>query len=174
MCLGLGVIAFMVWILWSERSGAPWVPTTRRKVGRMLELAEVGADDVVYDLGCGDGRLLLAAARERGARAVGVEIDPLRWLWCRARVAAAGLGDRVHVVRGDLFAQDLSEATVVVSYLLQDTSERLGRKLLQEAPGARVVSNVFTFPNLRLIRRDERARITVYAVEAGGRPPDAQ
>ena len=126
-------------------------------------LAEVGPEDVVYDLGCGDGRLIVAAARRCGAQAVGVEIHPLRVLWCRALIAALGLGDRVRVVRGDLFRQDLGDATVVICYLLQRTNDKLEGKLKQElAPGARVVSKRYRFPGLRLVRQDERDNLYLY------------
>jgi methylase of polypeptide subunit release factors len=138
---------------------------SRRAIRKLLAMAEVGPDDVVYDLGCGDGRVILAAARQCGARAVGVEIHPLRVLWCRAWIAVLGLRERVRVVRGDLFAQDLREASVVVCYLLQRTNHRLEGKLRHELPpGTRVISKRFTFPGLRLVRRDERDKLYLYNV----------
>jgi predicted RNA methylase len=129
----------------------------------MLDMAQVGPGDLVYDLGCGDGRLIVAAARRYGARAVGIEIHPLRVLWCRAWIAVLGLRDRVKVVRGDLFAQDLSDATVVTCYLLQRTNDKLEGKFRRELdPHTRVVSKRFTFPGLRLVRRDERDKLYLY------------
>jgi predicted RNA methylase len=159
-------MALLVSILWPSFRGAPWVPTPRNVVHLMLTMAEVGPGDVVYDLGCGDGRLVVAAARDYGARAVGIEIDPLRYLWCRLRIALSGLGDRVRIVYGDLFAQDLSEADVVTCYLLQATNDRLEGKLERELrPGTRVVSNTFTFAKLHLVRQNARAHLYLYDLE---------
>jgi predicted RNA methylase len=154
-------------IFWPGLRGAPWVPTPIHVVDRMLEMAEVGPDDVVYDLGCGDGRLILAAARDYGARAVGIEIDPLRYLLCKRRIIALGLQDRVRVVYGDFFEQDLRDADVVTCYLLQTTNKKLVSKLRQELdPGARVVSNSFTFPGLHLVCQDDRNELYAYKMDA--------
>ncbi|MFN0163559.1 MAG: SAM-dependent methyltransferase [Burkholderiales bacterium] len=123
---------------------APYITTPEPVVRAMLDLARVGSDDVVYDLGCGDGRIVIAAARERGARGVGVEIDID--LVDRARVAArqAGVANRVRIERGDLFEMSLRDATVVMLYLGEDLNTRLWPKLMRELrPGARVVSHRF-------------------------------
>ena len=150
-------------VLWPRLRGALWLPMRMRAVYKLLDLAEVGPEDVVYDLGCGDGRLIIAAARRYGARAVGIEIHPLRVLWCRALIAVLGLRDRVRVVRGDFFKQDLSDASVVICYLLQRTNHRLEGKLKQELrPGARVISKRFTFPGLHLVRQDRRDKLYLY------------
>jgi SAM-dependent methyltransferase len=162
--LGLGVmVVFVVSVSWTTARGAPWVPTSMKRVHKMLAMAEVGPGDLVYDLGCGDGRMIITAARRYGARAVGIEIDPLRYLWCQTLITTLGLRDRVRVVYGDFFAQDLSDADVVTCYLLQSTNERLQGKLRQELdPGTRVVSNDFTFPRLHLLRQDTRAKLYLY------------
>lgn len=122
----------------------PYVQTPHRVVDAMLQLAAVGKDDVVYDLGSGDGRVVIAAARDFGARGVGIEIDPrlvaegTRWA-ARARVA-----ERVRFVQQDLFQTDLSPATVVTLYLTRELNVRLRPKLLRELrPGARIVSHRF-------------------------------
>ncbi len=156
----------MVWIFWTKPRGAPWVTTPLSRVRKMLELAEVGPGDLVYDLGCGDGRILVIAARQFGARAVGIEIDPLRYLWCRALVGVLGLGGQVQVVHGDFFKQDLSSADVVVMFLQFDTNDLLSLKLVDELrPGARVVSHVATFSGWSPTRLDKRNKIYMY--EAG-------
>jgi SAM-dependent methyltransferase len=157
------VLVISVW--WTQSRGAPWVPTPMSKVHKMLQMAEVGPEDRVYDLGCGDGRTIVTAARRYGARAVGIEIDPLRYLWCQMLITVLGLRDRVRVVYGDFFAHDLSGADVVTCYLLQSTNEKLQGKLKQELhPGTRVVSNSFTFPGLRPLRRDSDAEIYLYGL----------
>lgn len=123
-------------------------------------MAEISPDDLVYDLGCGDGRVIISAARRYGARAVGFEIDPLRYGWCRFLVWLFRLGDRVQVVYGDFFTHDLGQADVVICYLLQATNLKLEPKLLRELrPGTRVVSNSFSFPSLEKVRQDKDARL---------------
>jgi predicted RNA methylase len=161
--LTLLALVFLVSTLWTQSRGAPWAPTSFGKVQDMLAMAETGPDDLVYDLGCGDGRIIIIAARNFGAQAVGIEIDPLRYLWCQLLITVLGLRDRVRVVRGDFFAQDLSEAGVVTCYLLQSTNEELQAKLVRELqPDARVVSSDFTFPELQLLRQDGEAKIYLY------------
>ena len=153
-------------VFWPRLRGAPWLPTPMRVVYKLLDMAEVGPGDLVYDLGCGDGRLIIAAARRYGARAVGIEIHPLRVLWCQALITVLGLRGRVQVVRGDFFTQDLSDADVVTCYLLQGTNNKLEGKFKQELdPSTRVVSKRFTFPGLHLVRQDDRDRLYLYTLE---------
>lgn len=124
----------------------PFVWTSEETVDAMLTLAGVGPRDVVYDLGCGDGRIVIAAAANYGARGVGIDIDPAPLRFAAAGAERAGVADRVRFVRGDLFEADLREATVVTLYLFESLNRRLLPKLLRElAPGARMVSHKFTF-----------------------------
>lgn len=165
-------ITFLVSIVWTHFWGAPWVPSSRPVVHNMLTLAEVAPGDVVYDLGCGDGRVLITAARRFGAQAVGIEIDPLRYLWCQMLITVLRLRRRVKVVFGDFFSQDLSEADVVTCYLLQDTNQKLAVKLLGEMrPGTRVVSNTFTFVGIDPVCEHGRVRLYVFHPEP--EPPTA-
>lgn len=121
-----------------------FVPTPSSIVRAMLELADVTPSDVVYDLGSGDGRIVIAAAREYGARAVGVELDPDLVKTSRKRAEKAGVADKTTFIEGDLFKTDLSDATVVTLYLSFSTNRRLESKLMKELkPGARVVSHRF-------------------------------
>jgi predicted RNA methylase len=118
--LTIGVILLLVLgisITWPYQRGAPWTPTPMGKIHKMLSMAEVGPDDLLYDMGCGDGRMVVTAARRYGARAVGIEIDPLRYLWCQFLVSLLGLRERVRIVYGDFYAQDLHDANVVTCYL---------------------------------------------------------
>jgi cyclopropane fatty-acyl-phospholipid synthase-like methyltransferase len=152
-------------IAWSGVAGAPWLPSARHRVRRMLELAAVQPDDVVYDLGSGDGRVLLTAAQDFGARAVGIEIDPLRCLWTQKRLTAQGLDDQTDVIWGNFFNEDLSEADVVTVYLRQDTNNRLMKKLRSELrPGARVVSNTFIFPGWEVETIDREEHLYLYHI----------
>ncbi len=123
-----------------------FVPTPQSVVNAMLELAKVTKDDVVYDLGCGDGRIVVTAAKQFGARGVGIDIDPKRIAESNANAVAAGVTDRVKFLHTDLFADstNLSEATVVTLYLLPSLNRRLLPKLQRELkPGTRIVSNSF-------------------------------
>jgi precorrin-6B methylase 2 len=157
------IIVFVISIFLTDFFGAPWVPTPRKLVPKMLTLAEVGPDDVVYDLGCGDGRIIIAAARHYGAKAVGIEIDPLRYLWCQAMVSLFGIRDRVTVVYSNIFTQDLSPATVVTCFLRQRTNNKLEGKLLKELqPGTRVVSNTFIFPTVPAVAGDDVVRLYLF------------
>jgi SAM-dependent methyltransferase len=122
----------------------PDVRTPLVVVNEMLRLASVSPDDVVYDLGSGDGRILIAAARDRGARGVGLEIDPALVAESTERALRLGLADRVSFLQQDLFQADLRPATVVTLYLSPDLNRRLRPKLLSELrPGARIVSHAF-------------------------------
>ena len=121
-----------------------YVPTPQPVVDAMLELAAVKSSDIVYDLGSGDGRIVITAARKYGAHGVGIEIDPALVKQANANAAAAGVSDRVRFVTGDIFTAKISEATVVTLYLLQSINERLRPKLVRELkPGTRIVSHVF-------------------------------
>lgn len=122
----------------------PDVRTPLVVVNEILRLANVTTDDVVYDLGSGDGRILIAAARDRGARGVGVEIDPALVAQSAERARRLGLAHRLSFRQQDLFEADLTPATVVTLYLSPDLNRRLRPKLLRELrPGARVVSHSF-------------------------------
>jgi ribosomal protein L11 methylase PrmA len=121
----------------------PFVPTPEPVVEKMLDLANVGPKDVVYDLGSGDGRIVILAA-QRGARAVGVDIDPQRIREARANARRAGVQERVELRQGNLFDVDLAPATVVTLYLLPGVNLKLKPKLLDELrPGTRIVSHSF-------------------------------
>ena len=127
------------------KKDVPYVPTPQNVVDEMLRLANVTKDDVVYDLGCGDGRLVITAVKQFGAkRGFGVDIDPDRIAESNANAKAAGVTDRVQFAVQDLFQTDLKDATVVTLYLLPEVNLRLRPKLLSELrPGTRVVSHSF-------------------------------
>ena len=127
----------------------PYIPSTRGNVDEMLRLAAVSAHDVVYDLGSGDGRIVIAAARDYGARGVGIDIDPalVRESGENARRAGVGVSERTAFRASDIFAVDLREATVVTMYLLSGLVAKLEPKLLAELkPGTRIVAHDYGFP----------------------------
>jgi precorrin-6B methylase 2 len=157
------IMVFLMSLVSTSSKGAPWVPTSRQVVYTMLSMAEVKSGEVVYDLGCGDGRVLITAARRFGARAVGIEVDVSRYLWSVFAVTLMGLWKQVRIIRGDLFSVDLREADVVFTYLLQDTNDRLKDKLRRELrPGTRIIANTFVFSGLPLVATDEELHLYLY------------
>lgn len=144
-------------LLLSSQTLAPYVPTPPDVVERMLELAAVTRDDVVYDLGSGDGRIPIAAARRHGARGVGFELDPRRVEEARANARAAGVEDRVDFHVQDVLTADLSPATVVTLYLLSSSNARLRPILARQLkPGTRIVSHAFSMGSEWPADRTER------------------
>ncbi len=130
---------------WEGQVGdVPYVPTPPEVVEAMLKLAQVKKGDIVYDLGCGDGRIVVMAAQKFGARAVGVDINPVRIKEAEENARNAGVTDRVRFIQGNLFEADIKEATVVTLYLLSDVNLKLRPRLLKELkPGSRIVSHSF-------------------------------
>ena len=174
MSLTLALVAAALAVLvvlcavWLRSGDARWVPASRSTVRSMLELSGAGPDTLVYDLGSGDGRVLFAAARDFGSRAVGVEINPLRWLLTQLSISRRRLRGRVRVRLGSLFDQDLSPAGVVTCYLSPAANRRLEGKLIRElAPGTLVVSYRFRFAGLPLVGQDDRLGIYLYRVGPG-------
>lgn len=120
-----------------------WVPTTEALIEKMLDLAQLTADDYLIDLGSGDGRTVIAAAK-RGATALGIEYNPDMVALSKQRAAEAGVAERASFTAADLFASDFSRATVITMFLLPDINLRLRPQILDLAPGTRIVSNTFT------------------------------
>ena len=120
-----------------------FVPTPSDVVDAMLKLAKITSTDVVYDLGSGDGRIVIAAAKMFGAHGVGIDIDPERTREATANARAAGVADKVTFRTEDLFTADISPATVVMMYLSPSVNSRLAPKLMQLKPGTRIVSHAF-------------------------------
>lgn len=145
----LGAVAAQVPPDLESQRVAPYAATPQSVVTEMLKLANVGPADFIVDLGSGDGRLVIAAVKEFGARGgFGVDINEGYVAYANAKAAEAGVADRVKFYAGDLFATDVSRATVVTVYLFQGAMARVGEKLRSElAPGTRVVSHDFTFPD---------------------------
>jgi tRNA G37 N-methylase Trm5 len=131
----------------------PFVPTPHPVVEKMLQLAAVKPDEVVYDLGAGDGRIVFTAVNKFSAMGVAVELDPWRSSLIREKVIRLGLKERVEVRQEDLFQTSLRGADVVTLYLLPEANRRLSKKLLQELPsGARVVAHDYPIPGWRPIK----------------------
>ena len=134
----------------------PYVPTADRVLDQMLDVAKITKQDVVFDLGCGDGRIVIAAAKRFGARGVGIDIDPQRIREANDNARAAGVQNQVKFILQDLFEANISSATVVMMYLLPDVNLRLRPKLLAELkPGTRIVSHNYDLGDWRPLRTIE-------------------
>lgn len=151
------------------QQGAPrtpdviFVPTPQDVVEAMLKMAQVGANDVLYDLGSGDGRIPIAAAKIYGIRAVGIDIDPQRVREANGAARAAGVADKVRFLNQDLFTADIHEATVVTLYLLPALNVRLIPKLNNEVrAGTRVVSHAFGMGGARPLQTETVNGRTIY------------
>ena len=139
-----------VWMSWIPARSqeplpeVPYVPTPEEVVMEMLKMAGVTRNDIVYDLGCGDGRIVITAAKVFGARGVGVDIDPNLIRQSNENARKAGVADRVKFIEQDLFETDIQEATVVALYLLPELNLQLRPKLLRDLkPGSRIVAHEF-------------------------------
>ena len=129
-----------------EGKDSVWVPTSPELVEKMLDLAKVTADDFVIDLGSGDGRMVIAAAK-RGARALGVEFNPEMVKLSQQLAAEAGVAERATFVQGDMFTADISKATVLALFLLPENLRQLEPKFRALRPGTRIVVNSFGIPD---------------------------
>jgi precorrin-6B methylase 2 len=155
--LSLATIAALVMPSSAQQAPAPlrspdviFVPTPQEVVDAMLKLAKVSANDVVYDLGSGDGRIPITAARTYGARGVGIDIDPQRIKEATENLKTSGMGDKVRFLNQDLFTTNISEATVVTLYLLPSLNLKVLPKLNAELkPGTRVVSHAFDMGDIK-------------------------
>lgn len=127
----------------TKRPDVVFVPTRPEVVEKMLELAEIKTNDILYDLGCGDGRIVVAAAKKYGIKAIGVDIDPQRVKESLENVRTNNVGHLVTIKQADIFELDFSDASVVTMYLLPDLNVRLMPKLAKLKPGTRIVSNDF-------------------------------
>lgn len=141
----------------------PYVPTDEKIVHAMLDLAEVSSQDVLYDLGCGDGRIVVAAALERNTHGVGIDIDPMRITEAIEYAGHTGVEHMVHFYEGDLLEVDFSQATVVTLYLLDLVNVQLRPRLLDELrPGTRIVSHAFDMGDWKPDRRENCGSINIY------------
>jgi SAM-dependent methyltransferase len=165
---------------WAEGKDVPFVPTPPKVVEAMLKMAKVTSDDFVIDLGCGDGRIVIAAAKEFKARGRGVDFNPKRVQEANANARQAGVRGRVQFVQGDFFEADIRDATVVTLYLLSSVNLKLRPKLLKELRvGSRIVSHGFDMGDWKPDRTEEEdgriIRLWTVTGEAkaayGGEPP---
>jgi ubiquinone/menaquinone biosynthesis C-methylase UbiE len=146
---GMLLAAVLVSSALGRKPDVGFVPTPPSAVERMVEMAGVRAGDLVYDLGCGDGRIVIAAAKQQKIKAVGVDIDPERVAESRENVRVAGLESSVEIRQADVFDLDLSDADVVFLYLTPRLNARLMPQLRKLKPGARIISYEFDMGNAK-------------------------
>ncbi|NOY99728.1 MAG: methyltransferase domain-containing protein [Chloroflexi bacterium] len=162
-------LLYGLWVVIPVLHGLPWIPTGRERIRRALEMARVRPGEIVYDLGAGDGRVLVMAAREFGAQAVGIEASPLHCAVAWLRALFSGSLSRVRVRRGNFFRADLRDADVVFAYLTSRHVLRLQPQLERQLrPGTRVVTISFDFPDWQPAAFDKKDLIFLYRM-----PPDA-
>jgi SAM-dependent methyltransferase len=143
-CFTLGEKAALAQADPGVKLDVPYVPTPQPVVEKMLDMAKVSKSDLVYDLGCGDGRMVITAAKERGAHGVGIDLNPQRIAEAKANAEKAGVSDRVKFIQGDLFKANFGDATVVTLYLLPSVNQALRPQLWKQLKvGTRVVSHDF-------------------------------
>lgn len=156
---------FLLSMIWPPDSPwAPWWRTSKNIARKMCKLAKVGKDDLVYDLGSGEGTALLIAAREFGAKGLGIEIDPLRFTFSKLLIKRNGLTNSVIIKRGNLFDQDLSRASVIFVYLVPKTLDKLLPKFKKELKkGTRIVSFRYKI-ELPLKKYDAESNLRLYVI----------
>lgn len=167
----LVILLLLTWVAWRAQAqetatrtpDVPYVPTGQDVVDAMLKLAKVSSKDVVYDLGCGDGRIVITAAKQYGATGTGIDINPNRIREAKQNAEAAQVSDKVNFVEGDLFETDFSEATVVTLYLLPAVNLKLRPILLRQLkPGTRIVSHAFDMGDWKPEQKMEVNGSTIY------------
>ena len=167
LLLSVLIIGVAVWVLWPILIGAQWIPTPKDVVRKMLSFADVGPQDTLIDLGSGDGRIILLAAQEFGASALGIEADPLRVLITRIRVRLKGLEDQVEVIWGNFFKSDFRAASVVTIYQSTEINKKLKQQLEEQLhPGARVVTYSFIFEGWEPVKVDESTKLYLYEIKS--------
>jgi predicted RNA methylase len=146
--------------------GAPFELTKIKNVERMLKLAELKENEILYDLGSGDGRIIIEAVKKYKVEAVGIEINPLLVFISRKKIKKLGFEKKAKVIWGDFFKENLSNANILTTYLLQTTNDRLEKKFIKELkPGTKIISKSFTFKNIPFLKSDsENPAIRLYQI----------
>lgn len=157
----IGILFFLIFNLLSLFSGAPYVKSKKRAREEMLKIAQVNTEEIIFDLGSGDGTLLIEAARRyEFKKAYGIEVNPILVFISKIRIRRLGLQNKIEVIRGNFLRENLSQATLIFTYLLPAIQRKLGTKLKRELkPGTRIISNAFTFPNLSLVKKIQYAEL---------------
>lgn len=160
------LLIFLLSMIWPPDSPwSPWWRTNKQVARAICKTAQVTKKDVLYDLGCGDGTALLTAAKEYGASGVGIEVDPARVAIAKVRMMLSRVSNKVVIRRENFFKTDISDASVIVVYLIPRALKQLEKKFYAELkPGTRVVSYMYQIPYLSLISQDKENKVYVYTI----------
>ncbi|MBI3397086.1 SAM-dependent methyltransferase [Candidatus Woesebacteria bacterium] len=167
--LVLVILVPVVYVIWATNTkDAPWVPMEADVVDRVMKIANIGPNDIFYDLGSGDGRLVIAATM-RGATAYGVELDRWRAMYSKIWIKVLGLENKAKIINKNLFDVDLSKATIVDTFLLSKTHEALKRKILKVCKvDTKIVAVMFEYKNWKVNKLDNRSpNNPIYLYEIG-------
>jgi len=157
----LGAAVFY-WIVWTELLGASWLPMPRKRMENMIKLAGITKHDVFYDLGCGDGRILKLVAEKTGAKCIGIEADPIRYIWAKINTMR---NKNVKILFGNIFKKDISNGSVIFLYLQERTNEKIKTKLRQELrKGTKIASYWWPMKNWIPLKTDSKSRIFLYRI----------
>ncbi len=164
--LAIVFILYIIWKYWTLSIGAGYDPTPMNKVYKMLDLAQVDENDIVYDLGSGDGRIVLTAARRFGAQAVGIEADPFRFIFSWFIILLSGHKKRIKLEFGNFFKKKIDNATVVTVFLFRPTNNKLRKKFINELkPGTRIVSYIWPFDDWKCEDALPEDKIYLYTIK---------
>jgi len=160
-----GILIYLMFVLLGI-FGAPFIRTPYKIVTKILELADPEEEDVVYDLGSGDGRIVIEAVKKYNVKAIGVEINPVLVYYSRRKIKKLGLQNKAKIVWGNLFRINLSRADIIIMYLLQPTNNLLEKKLLKEVSSkAKIISKSFTFKKIPLFKtHSEDSHLKLYKI----------
>ena len=159
----IGIV--VLWTVWPLIIGAAFIPTPIKTVRKMLDLADLKENDFLIDLGSGDGRIVIEAAKNYKAHALGIEADPLRVFWSRLKIRSNNIADKVEVIWGNFFSINLSKATVITVFQGIEINNRLKTKFEEELePGSRVVSYSFKFDGWVPFKKDPDLEVYLYKI----------
>lgn len=156
------LLVMLSWVWPPDSPWAPWWRTNKKTALAICKLADIKKEDIIYDLGCGDGEVLIAIAK-MGASGVGVEIDPMRFLIAKIRVNFLGFGNKIKIKKKNFFKEDLSQASVIIVYLVPKALNQLVPKFRKELKkGTRIVSYRYEIEGLKLIKKDSKNSLGLY------------
>ncbi len=167
--LSILIVVFFIFLIlkyWTQIFGAGYDPTPQKIAMKMLEMADLKKKEILYDLGCGDGRFLILGAKKFGARGIGIDISPLRYTWAKINVKLNNLSDKIKIKHGNFFKFSISDADVVALFLFEPTNRKLSEKFKKELkPSARIVSYYWKIPGLKPSEIDKKYHIYLYKMK---------
>jgi 16S rRNA A1518/A1519 N6-dimethyltransferase RsmA/KsgA/DIM1 with predicted DNA glycosylase/AP lyase activity len=155
------ILFVLLWMFYTRFKGAEYSPTTKKKASKMLQFAKVTDDDIIYDLGSGFGGLVIEAGK-KAKKAVGIEYDPIRYIVSKIR--AWIINSKARFKRGDLFKENIKDASVVFLFLKQKTNQKLKPKLIQLKKGTKIISNCWTFEKWKPTKLDKKLKVYMYEI----------